>query len=103
MPNQINSNNTPKTYDAGDVTDAHSLAESDMQWMSTALTHVNKKIKRIHDLAKNGEILSQHHFSELITHLDMYEYLADARLHYHAKEAKAHEDEWEANKKAVSL
>lgn len=98
-----NSNNTPKIYDAGNVADAYSLAESDMQWMSTAITHTKKEIKRLHTLAQNGEILSQYHFSELITHLDMYEYLADVRRDYHAEEAKAHEDEWEAIKKAVTL
>ena len=102
MP-KINSKNTPETYDAGDVADAHSLAECDMQWMSTAIGHVKEEIKRIHALAKDGEVISQYHFSELITHLDMYEYLADDRRHHHAKEAKAYEVEWKANKKAVSL
>ncbi|MEG0603760.1 MAG: hypothetical protein RR487_04540 [Acinetobacter sp.] len=106
MP-KINSNNTSKTYDASDLNDAYALAECDMQWMSTAIAHVKKEIRSLHNLAKNGEILSQYHFSELITHLDMYEYLADDRRHYHAKEAEAYNAEWEAekqaNKKAVSL
>lgn len=103
MPAQINSKNTPKTYDASDLNDAYSLAECDMQWMSAAIGHVKEEIKRIHALAKDGEVISQYHFSELITHLDMYEYLADDRRHHHAKEAKAYEVEWEANKKAVSV
>lgn len=103
MPNQINSNNTPETYDAGDLTDAYSLAECDLQWMSTAIGHVKEEIKRIHALVKDGEVISQYHFSELITHLDMYEYLADDRRHYHAKEAEAYKVKWEANKKAVTL
>ena len=107
MPNQINSKNTPKTYDASDLNDAYSLAECDMQWMSTAIGHIKEEIKRIHDLAKDGKVIPQYHFSELITHLDMYEYLADDRRHYHAKEAEVYNAEWEAekqaNKKAVSL
>lgn len=97
MPNQ---NNCSKTYDAGDLSDAYSLAESDMQWMNTAITHVNREIKRLHALAENGAILTQHHLSELITHLDMYEYLADTRKHYHAKQAETYElecDQSEAN------
>lgn len=102
MP-KINSNNTPKTYDADDMADLASLAECDMRWMSTAITHVRKEIKRIHALAENGEIIYQYHFSELITHLDMYEYLADSRRDSHAKEAEAYQAEWEDNKKAVSL
>lgn len=103
MPNQINSKNTPETYNAGDLNDAYSLAECDLQWMSTAIGHVKEEIKKIHALVKDGEVISQYHFSELITHLDMYEYLADDRRHYHAKVAKAYEAEWEANKKAVTL
>jgi uncharacterized protein YigA (DUF484 family) len=88
MPNQ---NNSSKNYDAGDLSNAYSLAESDMQWMNTAITHVNREIKRLHALAENGAILTQHHLSELITHLDMYEYLADTRKHYHAKQAETYE------------
>lgn len=103
MPNQINSKNTPKTYDAGDMHDLASLAECDMDWMSTAIAHVRKEIKRIHGLAQNGEIISQYHFSELIVHLDMYEYLADDRRHHHAEEAERYSKEWEADKKAVAL
>lgn len=102
MP-KINSKNTPKTYDASDLNDAYSLAECDLKWMSTAIGHVKEEIKRIHALAKDGEVISQYHLSGLITHLDMYEYLADDRRHHHAKEAKAYEVEWETNKKAVSL
>ncbi|MEQ1079896.1 hypothetical protein [Acinetobacter seifertii] len=98
MPNQINSTNTPKKYDAVDMHDLASLAESDMQWMSVAIAHVKKEIRSLHNLAKNGEILSQYHFSELITHLDMYEYLAGARHDYHHKEAEAYQAEWEKMK-----
>lgn len=101
--NQNNAQNTPKTYDAGDLNDAYALAECDMQWMSVAIAHVKKEIRSLHNLAKNGEILSQYHFSELITHLDMYEYLADARHDYHHKEAEAYQAEWDADKKAVTL
>ena len=103
MPKQINSNNTPKTYDASDLNDAYSLAECDLKWMSTAIGHVKEEIKRIHALAKDGEVISQYHLSGLITHLDMYEYLVDNRHDYHADQAEAYKAEWEANKKAVSL
>ena len=102
MPNQINKS-IPKTYDANDLNWAHAVAESDMQWMNTAITHVKKEIKKLHTLAKNGEAISQYHFSELLTHLEMYEYLADDRLNYHAKEAESYNAELEANKKAATL
>lgn len=93
MPTQINSKNTPKTYDAGDLNDAYSLAECDMQWMSTAISHVRKEIRRLNKLAEDGEEVTQYHFSELITHLDMYEYIADDRQRYHADQAEAYEAE----------
>ena len=89
MPNQINS--IPKTYDAGDMHDLASLAESDMGWMSTAIGHIRKEIIRLNKLAEGGKEVTQYHFSELITHLDMYEYLADTRQHYHAKLAETYE------------
>ena len=95
MPNQINSKNTSKINDAGDMHDMATMAESDVEWMSTAITQVRKEIKRIHALVKNGEIISQYHFSELITHLDMYEYLADNRLEFHSKEAETYKIESE--------
>lgn len=97
MSKQIN-NSTPKTYDAGDLSDAYSLAECDMQWMSTAITHVKKEVKKLHEMAKNGEIISQYHFDGLLHHIDMYEYLADDRYNSHAKEAEAYKKEWEATK-----
>ena len=90
MPNQ-NQKTVSLVHYLGDVSDAYSLAESDMHWMSTAISHTKKEIKKLHDLAENGAILTQHHLSELITHLDMYEYLADTRKHYHAKQAETYE------------
>ena len=107
MPNQINSTNTPKKYDASDMHDLASLAESDMNWMCTAISHIRKEVMKLNKLAESGKEVSQYHFSELVTHLDMYEYLADDRRHYHAKEAEVYNAKWEAekqaNKKAVSL
>lgn len=102
MPNQINSKNKPKTYGASDMSWAHEVAEADMQWMSTAIGHLKKEIKIINDLVEDGKVISQSHFSELITYLDMYEYLADSRLNYHAAEAKEYAEEMEVNKKAVT-
>jgi hypothetical protein len=42
MPNQINSTNTPKKYDAGDMHDIQSLAEYDMNWMQTAIDRIRR-------------------------------------------------------------
>lgn len=98
MPNQINSTNTSKKYDAGDMYDLASLAESDMNWMCTAISHIRTEVMKLNKLAESGKEVSQYHFSELVTHLDMYEYLAENRHHNHAEGAKAYEQELENTK-----
>ncbi|MCF7642939.1 MULTISPECIES: hypothetical protein [Acinetobacter] len=98
MPNQINSTNTPKKYDASDMHDLASLSESDMNWMCTAISHIRKEVMKLNKLAESGKEVSQYHFSELVTHLDMYEYLAEDRHRNHAKGAEAYKTEWEKMK-----
>ena len=98
MPNQNNSTNTPKKYDAGDMHDLASLAESDMNWMYTAISHIRKEVMKLNKLAESGKEVSQHHFYELVTHLDMYEYLAEDRHRNHAKGAEQYEQELENTK-----
>ena len=95
MPNQINSTNTPKKYDASDMHDLASLSESDMNWMCTAISHIRKEVMKLNKLAESGKEVSQYHFSEIVTQLDMYEYLAEDRHRNHAKGAEAYKAEWE--------
>ena len=100
MPKQntsLENQNTPKTYDASDLLDAHSLAHADLNWMHTAIYHVRKEVQRIHNLAEQGEVITQYHLSELIEHLHMYEYLADNRMSHHEREAEAYQEEWQGN------
>jgi hypothetical protein len=47
MSTQNKPQNTPKTYDAGDMLDAYSLAECDMQWMSVAITDIKNESKSL--------------------------------------------------------
>ncbi|WP_180124544.1 hypothetical protein [Acinetobacter sp. YH12097] len=94
--------NKPKTYGAGDMHDLASLAESDMNWMCTAISHIRREVMKLNKLAESGKEVSQYHFSEMVTHLEMYEYLAEERHRNHAKEAKAYEAEWEAAKQKAS-
>lgn len=93
MSNQNNS--IPKKYDAGDLADAYSIAENDMQWMNTAISFVRKEIRKLNELAKAGEEVTQHNFTNLIHHIDMYEYIAETRQDYHAEEAERYSKEWE--------
>ena len=93
MSNQINSTNTPKKYDAGDMYDIQSLAEYDMNWMQTAIDRIRRDFI---DLSKNLQKQGVHqiYFDDLRTVLDMYSYLAEERHSYHAEMAKQYEEEW---------
>ena len=97
MPNQINSTNAPKKYDAGDMYDIQSLAEHDMNWMHTAIDRVRRDFI---DLSKKLQKQGVHscYFDELKTALEMYEYLAEDRHRNHAKGAEAYKAEWEKTK-----
>ena len=93
MPNQINSTNTPKKYDAGDMHDLASLAEYDMNWMQIAINRIRCDfIKLRKDLQQQG--VHSCYFDELKTTLEMYSYLAEERHACHAEMAKQYEEEW---------
>ena len=93
MPNQINSTNAPKKYDAGDMHDIQSLAEYDMNWMHTAIDRIRRDfIDLSKKLQKQG--VHQIYFDDLRTVLDMYSYLAEERHSHHAEMSKQYEKEW---------
>ena len=97
MSNQINSTNTPTKYDAGDMHDLASLAESDMNWMQIAINRVRCDfIKLSMDLQQQG--VHSCHFDELQTFLEMYSYLAEERHSRHAKMSEQYEKEWRNTK-----
>ena len=97
MPNQINSTNTPKKYDAGDMHDTQSLAAYDMNWMQSALNRVRRDfIKLSADLQQQG--IHSCHFDELKTALEMYSYLAEERHNHHAEMSEQYEKEWQNTK-----
>ena len=97
MPNQINSTNAAKKYDAGDMYDIQSLAENDMNWMHTAIDRVRRDFI---DLSKKLQKQGIHscHFDELKTALEMYSYLAEEHHSYHAEMSEQYEQEWENTK-----
>ena len=93
MPNQINSTNTPKKYDAVDMHDLASLAESDMNWMQIAINRIRCDfIKLRKDLQQQG--VHSVYFDELQTFLEMYSYLAEERHSRHAKMSEQYQQEW---------
>ncbi|ASO72239.1 hypothetical protein MJ012_08860 [Acinetobacter baumannii] len=95
MPNQINSKNTPKTYDAGEMADVYSLAESDMQWMSVAITDIKKRIKEIKSELGDNNVLGLYYLEYVV---EMYQYIAENRLHHYSEEAEAYQAEREKMK-----
>ena len=99
MSTQNNAQNTPKTYTTGDMADAYSLAECDMQWMSVAITDIKKRIKEL----KNDLGINATGFYALEHVVDMYQYIAENRLSHYSNETEAYEAEWKADKKAVTL
>ena len=99
MSTQNKPQNTPETYTTVDMLDAYSLAECDMQWMSVAITDIKKRIKELKkDLGINAT-----GFYALEHVVDMYQYIAECRLHHYSGEVEAYQAELDANKKAVTL
>ena len=88
-----------RNYTNRDLLDLASLAESDMEWMHTALSEVQLKIKQIK--AEHPSI--EYHFNRLEKVLEMYVYLAENRQQYHSDEAEKYELESEINKKVAIL
>lgn len=105
MHNAINSTKDKSVNDRGiqDMHDLASLAECDMQWMSTAIDHIQRELKVLGDLASHLNCTLESQFSELMTHLDMYEYIAAHRLSHYSEKAEEYEAEMQKNKKAESL
>ena len=97
MPNQINSTNAPKKYDAGDMHVIQSLAACDMNWMQSALNRVHRDfIKLSVDLQQQG--IHSVYFDELQTVLEMYSYLAEERHNCHTEMSEQYGQEWENTK-----
>ncbi len=102
MSNQNQTTISTAIYN-GDLSDAYSMAENDLGWMETALNHVRKEILKLKEKAKNGEHLSEYHFTELTVFLDMYSYLAEERCEQAAKLAKEYDAEFQQAVKEGNL
>ncbi|RZG87394.1 hypothetical protein [Acinetobacter venetianus] len=88
--------NTHKTYDAGDMYDIQSLAESDMYWMHTALDQVRHRIIKLKKTLQEQCNVHECYFDELETLSNMYSYLAEERHRHHAEMAEQYEKEWKS-------
>ena len=100
MSTQNKPQNMPETYTTVDMLDAYSLAECDMQWMSVAITDIKKRLKEIKSKLDNTNVIGLYDLEHVV---DMYQYIAENRLHHYSGEAEAYQAELDANKKAVTL
>ncbi|MDH0563788.1 hypothetical protein [Acinetobacter courvalinii] len=83
-----------KTYDAGDMHDIQSLAESDMYWMYTALEQVRHRVIKLKNTLQEQCNVHECYFDELETLSSMYSYLAEERHRHHLEMAEQYKKEW---------
>ena len=83
-------------YDAMDMLDAHSLAESDLSWSVTALGDLNYKFRQLKTNIQAAHNVSDAYFDDMQEFLHMYEYLIESRHSYHQAQAKRYKAEYEA-------
>ena len=88
-----------KTYDAGYLWDAHSIAESDLTWCDTAISDLRVKFKDHKDYMIKAYGAHETHFAQIETFLEMYEHLIDDRLKYHKGEAASYKAEFRGDDK----
>jgi len=103
VSNQINSKNKPlKSYDAGDMSDVYGIAHESTEWLSTLLSQIKKETKNLQEELKQQGIY-EGHFHAVSKLLDLSEFMADERIAYFKRLHTEHAQEWEADKKAVTL
>lgn len=93
----MNNASISKKYDSCDMGDVHSQAKADLTWMITALNHVSEEVRK---LAKESEEAGagRVQFEKLLTHLSMYEYLAEDMQERHENYADKYYAAWEKDK-----
>ena len=86
-----------KPYSAADISWAHEVASSDLDWALGGIADLEQDIKKVQQTLTN-----QHGFSECSIdvyfngfkrHLQMLEYLLDERLRYHKGQASKYDEE----------
>lgn len=103
MPNQINSKNTPETYNAGDISDIYCEASEFTEWLSTMIGQIRKESNEIKAKLSLYHKVDDCHFYTIDKLLDLSEFMADGRVADLERRHEEYKQEWEANKKAVTL
>ncbi|OTG98938.1 hypothetical protein [Acinetobacter sp. ANC 4973] len=102
MNNQINSKNTPKTYDAGDLHDTYALVYENTSWLYTLLGQIKKEVEEVKQSVAKKDVYPAA-FANLERLINLSEYLAESHTDSYDVDRERYLKEWEANKKAVSL
>lgn len=93
-----------KPYSAADISWAHEVASSDLDWALGGIADLEQDIKEVQQTLKNqygvSECSIDVHFNKFKRHLQMLEYLLDERLHYHKEEASKYGEENNLSKNA---
>lgn len=82
-------------YDAGDMHDLASLAESDLNWSAFAIQDTRARVIALKKQITEKYADAQYYFHSLEIALEVYEYAIDDRYNHHAEEAERYSKEWE--------
>ena len=82
-----------KKYDAVDMCDLALLAQSDLNWLTIALTDVRKRVNELKEEFIEKNPINHHYFMTLEKILEMYEFIAEEREQDHARLAEKYEKE----------
>lgn len=99
----MSTKNISKNYDAGDISDIYSEASEFTEWLSTMIGQIKKESSEIKSKLSLYYKVDDCHFHTLDKLLDLSEFMADARVADFERLHEEYKQEWEANKKAVSL
>ena len=101
MPKTINTSDiqpviSGNRYDAMDMLDAHSLAESDLSWSVNAIGDIRQKFREVKKTLQQAYGVHDLYFESLQEFIFMYEYLIESRYDYHKEQAERYKAEYEA-------
>ena len=100
---KINSNNTSKTYDAGDMVEAYLLAYEQMADTSVMLGVIANELERTKEYLSNVYNVPELCFNNLKRIIAITNTIVQESAEFNQVQEQQYKTEWEANKKAVSL
>ena len=103
MSTKNDCDNTLKSYDAGDMLNAYSLAYEQMADTSIMLNAVSNEFKNLKDYLGKAYDIPDSCFNDLKRIIAITNTIIQESAEFNQAQEQQYEKEWEANKKAVSL